>query len=90
MNCPQCEQPIGQDQHWVSPWREVLDADGENVIAGERTIHIYCEHCGTFTVLQATERGQLRIGRIRKIRSPRRIREIHKKIPSLQLERLTA
>ncbi len=90
MNCPQCQQPIGQDQHWISPWRELLDSSGEIVVAGERTIYIHCDHCGTFTVLQSIERGQLRVCRIRKIRARRRIEAIHKKLPALQLERVPA
>lgn len=52
MNCPQCEQKVGQDQYHIDgAWNAVRDANGM-AIALQRSIHVACSHCGTFELIQ--------------------------------------
>lgn len=85
MNCPQCQQPVGQDRHAIGPWRdERVDNEGRTEF-GIRTIYLQCEHCGTFTVRQLCELGQLRVCGITRHRCPDIIRRVQRRLPAVTL-----
>lgn len=85
MNCPQCEQPIGQDHPTIGPWKHEHDAR-HRVIGSSRSIWIHCDHCGYFT---AEQDGRNFIRRVTHHVSPQDIhrvaREMHRatqKVPA--------
>lgn len=86
MNCPQCEQPIGQDQHTIGPWKDEHD-ERHRVIGSCRLIWIHCGHCGYFT---AEQDGRQFIRRVTHHASPNEINRVARKLPTRTLEKVPA
>jgi len=57
MNCPQCEQNVGNDEYSFGPWQETFGPQGEPE-GCERTLFVRCGCCGLFTARQH-ERGSI-------------------------------
>lgn len=86
MNCPQCEQPIGQDQHHIGRWVPEKD-ERYRVIGAVREITIHCDHCGAFTVLQD---GRHFIRHVTRHASPKTIARAERKLAARTLEKVPA
>lgn len=86
MNCPQCEQPIGQDQHYIGPWVPVKD-DRYRVIGSLREIVIHCDHCGTFT---ARQDGRHFVQSVTHHTSKKEVARVERKLASRTLEKVPA
>jgi len=49
MNCPQCNEPVGDDEFGPGKW--ALSRPGKDVITESRGIYaVRCGHCGVFEI----------------------------------------
>ena len=84
MNCPQCNQPIGDDQYGCGPWRDFAHDFGR--LRGQhRVVAIICSHCGVF---EMTEQA---LFEYRGLRGPftndKDLRRLEPLIPALRRDR---
>ena len=52
MNCPQCHEPVGDDEFGSGAW-VLSQRKNDPLPAGHRSIAVRCAHCGVFEVREA-------------------------------------
>ena len=84
MNCPQCQQPVGDDQYGYGPWRGFTHSFGR--LRGQRRLLVtICSHCGVFTM---TEEAWFDHRSLRgPITNEKDLRRLEKFVPACRLDR---
>ncbi len=84
MNCPCCDQRVGNDQFGYGPWQFEHDARGQ-IISAKRSLAIWCGCCGVSEAIVENS------GRILTARGPyhneRDLRRLERLIPYCRRQR---
>ena len=85
MNCPQCNEMIGQDQWHAGPWEPETD-EFNRVVGCTRVLVICCECCGLFRVVEDDAR-RIR-SRVGPYTNPADVARLSRLVPALRHDRL--
>ncbi len=83
MNCPQCKEPVGDDEFGYGPW--VRRITGELDTLDVRTLAIRCDHCGVFEIRERMERKLTSVSM--PVKDVKALRRLEKLIPACQKDR---